>query len=61
MATQKDKESRGVEFPKGTLARLEAARRRHGDRSINERLNVIVLAWLDEDEKTTTKRGKVKP
>lgn len=51
MATQPDKESRGFEFPKGTLARLEEARRRHGDRSVNKRVEAIVLPWLDEDER----------
>lgn len=58
MATQRDKESRGFEFPRGTLARLEEARRRHGDRSVNERVNVVVLAWLEEDERAAkAKRG----
>lgn len=51
MATQKDKESRGFEYPKGTGERLEAARKRHGHRSINALLWFEVLEpWLDEDE-----------
>lgn len=58
MATQKDKESRGFEFPKGTLGRLEESRRRHGDRSVNERVNNVLLAWLEEDERAAkAKRG----
>ena len=52
------KESRGFEFPKGTMDRLEAARRRHGDRSVNARVEAVVLAWLDADEAKAAKRGQ---
>ena len=49
------KESRGFEFPTGTMKRLEEARRRHGDRSVNARVEAVVLAWLDADEAKAAK------
>lgn len=55
---QEKKESRGFEFPRGTMARLEEARRRHGDRSVNARVEAVVLAWLDSDEAKATNRGQ---
>lgn len=62
MATQNNKESRGFEFPAGTLERMEAARKRHGERSINSLLGSIVLPWLDADEAPAReKRKAVKP